>query len=113
MRLNQLLFTAFLLAAVAPAQTGNQTAEQAPKLLNRDQRYRLQPNDVVEVQFRYTPEYNFAATIQPDGYVSSQAAGDVKISGLTVAEASAAIATKASTSLKDPAVAVLLKDFVK
>jgi polysaccharide export outer membrane protein len=79
----------------------------------RDQRYRIQPNDVVEVQFRYTPELNFTATVQPDGYVSSQAAGDVSVAGLTITEASAAIAAKASVRLKDPEVSVLLKDFVK
>jgi len=82
-------------------------------LASRDQRYRIQPNDVVEVQFRYTPEYNFTATVQPDGYISCQAAGDVRISGLTIAEASTAIAAKANATLKDPEVAVLLKDFVK
>ena len=80
---------------------------------SRDQRYRIQPNDVVEVQFRYTPEFNFTSTIQPDGYVSCQAAGDVSVAGLTIAEASKAIAQKASVRLKDPEVTVLLKDFVK
>ena len=80
---------------------------------NRDQRYRIQTNDVVEVQFRYTPELNFTATVQPDGYVSCQAAGDVVIAGLTIAEASTAIAAKASVRLKDPEVTVLLKDFLK
>ena len=79
----------------------------------RDQRYRIQPNDTVEVQFRYTPELNFTAIVQPDGYVSCQAAGDVSIGGLTVAEASTAIRTKAAARLKDPEVTVLLKDFVK
>src|SRR5258708_345042 len=82
-------------------------------LASRDQRYRIQPNDTVEVQFRYTSEYNFTATVQPDGYVSCQAAGDVKIAGLTISEAAAAIAAKANATLKDPEVAVLLKDFVK
>ena len=79
----------------------------------RDQRYRIQPNDVVEVQFRYTPELNFTATVQPDGYVSGQATGDVSIGGLTVAEASTAIRAKAVVRLKDPEVTILLKDFVK
>lgn len=80
---------------------------------NRDQRYRIQANDVVEVQFRYTPELNCTATVQPDGYVSCQAAGDVSIAGLTISEASTAIAAKAAVRLKDPEVTVLLKDFVK
>jgi len=79
----------------------------------RDQRYRIQPNDVIEVQFRYTPEFNFTTTVQPDGYVSGQAAGDVSVAGLTIAEASKAIAAKAAVRLKDPEVTVVLKDFVK
>jgi polysaccharide export outer membrane protein len=111
MRLNQILFAVSLcMAAVAPAQTGDQTA---PKLLNRDQRYRLQPNDVVEVQFRYTPEYNLTATIQPDGFITLQVAGDVKIGGLTIADAAAAIVKQAGVRLKDPEVNLVLKDFVK
>ena len=87
--------------------------EQPRGFSDRDQRYRIQPNDVVEVQFRYTPELNFTATVQPDGYVSGQATGDVSIGGLTVAEASTAIRAKAVVRLKDPEVTVLLKDFVK
>ena len=112
MRLNQLLFAASLCVA-AVAQTGNQTAPQEPKLLNRDQRYRLQPNDVVEVQFRYTPEYNLTATIQPDGFITLQVAGDIKIGGLTIADAAAAIVKQAGARLKDPEVNLVLKDFVK
>jgi polysaccharide export outer membrane protein len=80
---------------------------------NRDQRYRIQPNDVIEVQFRYTPEFNFTATVQPDGYVAGQVSGEVQVGGLTSSEASKAIAAKAGARLKDPDVAVLLKDFVK
>jgi len=90
-----------------------QQQEQPRGFSDRDQRYRIQPNDVVEVQFRYTPELNFTATVQPDGYVSGQASGDVSIGGLTVTEASTAIRAKAAVRLKDPEVTVLLKDFVK
>src|SRR5579863_5629353 len=90
-----------------------QPQEQPRGFSDRDQRYRIQPNDVVEVQFRYTPELNFTATVQPDGYVSGQATGDVSIGGLAVAEASTAIQAKAIVRLKDPEVTVLLKDFVK
>src|SRR5258706_3981319 len=74
----------------------------------RDQRYRIQPNDVIEVQFRYTPEFNFTTTVQPDGYVSGQAAGDVSVAGLTIAEASKAIAAKPAVRLKEPERPVVL-----
>jgi polysaccharide export outer membrane protein len=97
-----------LTAAVALPQN---TA--APGFTSRDVRYKIQPNDVVDIQFRLTPEFNFTATVQPDGYVSSQITGDVKIGGLNLTEASSAIAKGASTRLKDPEVGVILKDFVK
>jgi polysaccharide export outer membrane protein len=79
----------------------------------RDPRYRIQTNDVVEVQFRYTPEFNFSATVAPDGYISSQVTGDVHVAGLTLTEAGAAIQKPAASRLKDPDVTVLLRDFVK
>jgi polysaccharide export outer membrane protein len=93
------------------------TAHGQPKppsgFTSRDQRYRIQANDVIEVQYRYTPEFNFTATVQPDGFISGQVTGDVSVAGLTIAEASKAIAEKAAARLKDPEVTVLLKDFVK
>jgi polysaccharide export outer membrane protein len=79
----------------------------------RNPRYHVQPNDVLEVQFRLTPEFNFTATVQPDGYISSQIIGDVHVGGMTTSEISQAVAQKASTRLKDPEVGVALKDFVK
>jgi len=54
----------------------------------RDAHYRLQSEDKIEVQYRYTPEYNSAASIQPDGYVSLPLTGEVKLEGLTLEEAS-------------------------
>ena len=89
-------------------------AQDAPSsFASRDQRYRLQPNDVVEVQFRYTPEFNTTATIEPDGYITSSIAGQVHVGGMTLTEAAAAVTKQAGQRLKDPEVTVFLKDFVK
>ena len=104
---------ALLLSLCICTRAADQQQNPPGGFANRDQRYRIQANDIVEVQFRYTPELNFTGTVQPDGYVSCQAAGDVFIAGLTIAEASTAIAAKAAVRLKDPEVTVLLKDFVK
>jgi polysaccharide biosynthesis/export protein len=79
----------------------------------RDPRYRIQPSDVIEVQYRYTPEYNHTAAIQPDGFAALQVVGDVKVAGLTVEEAAAAIALKASERFRNPEVTVTLKEFIK
>ena len=79
----------------------------------RDPRYRLQAEDKIEVQYRYTPEYNAQAAVQPDGYVSLPLIGEVKLTGLTLEEAAGAVRLKAGQRLNDPDVIVLLKEYVK
>jgi polysaccharide biosynthesis/export protein len=79
----------------------------------RDPRYRIQPSDVIEVQYRYTPEYNHTVTIQPDGFATLQFVGDMKLAGLTVEEATAAIVKKAGERLQRPEVTVTLREFIK
>ncbi len=79
----------------------------------RDPHYRLQPEDKVEVQYRYTPEYNAVAALQPDGFVSLPLVGEVKLSGLTLEQAVEAVKAKASDRLADPEVTILLKEYVK
>ena len=96
-----------------PVAAQDRAGQQPTGFAERDPRYRIQPSDVVEVQFRYTPEFNFTTTVQSDGFISSQIAGSVRIGGLTVDEACAALAKPASVRLKDPEVNIVLKDFVK
>src|SRR5436305_8648618 len=78
-----------------------------------EERYRLQPGDVLEVQFRYSPEFNQTVTVQPDGYVSLEIGGDIKVAGMTVEQTRLAILKKASGRLQDPVAAVILKEFQK
>jgi polysaccharide biosynthesis/export protein len=80
---------------------------------DRDARYRLQATDVLEIQYRYTPEYNQTVTIQPDGYVTLQLIGDLKLGGLTLEQARDVLTTRAATRLRAPEVVVILKDFEK
>jgi polysaccharide export outer membrane protein len=115
------LFVLCLFVCSCVSFAGDPATEQLPiqsapvptGFASRDQRYQLQPNDVIEVVFRYTPEFNFTATIQPDGYISSEITGDLHVAGMTLTEVKSAIAQKAGVRLKDPEVGVLLKDFVK
>ena len=80
---------------------------------DRDPHYRLQSEDKVEVQYRYTPEYNATVALQPDGYVSLPLLGEVKLVNLSLEEASRAITAKARERLADPEITVLLKEYVK
>ena len=72
-------------------------AQDRPALQERDMRYRLQAGDTVEIQYRYTPEYNATAAIHPDGFLDLPLVGPMKVSGLTAEEAAAAITKKASS----------------
>jgi polysaccharide biosynthesis/export protein len=87
---------------------------QAPVLtVPREERYTLHAGDVLDVQFRYTPEFNQTLSVQPDGYVSLEIGGDVKVAGRTLQEVRNLILVKARTRLESPEVTVILKEFQK
>jgi len=87
-------------------------AQNPPRLApSTEYRYQLKPGDVIEVQFRYSPEFNQTVTIQPDGYIALEITGDLKIAGMTVEQARQAILKKASVRLQDPVANVILKEF--
>jgi len=86
--------------------------QKPPRLTTvTEERYRLQPGDVLEVQYRYSPEFNQTVTVQPDGYISLEIGGDLKVAGLTVDLTRQAILRRASTRLQDPIATVILKEF--
>jgi len=73
----------------------------------------LQPSDVLELEYEYTPEYNQVATVEPDGTVRLKLLGSVKVAGESLDEATKTIKDKASISLNKPEITLTLKDFVK
>lgn len=93
---------------------GQSPADNPPQLKTRvEQRYRLVPGDVLEIVYRYTPEFNQTVTIHPDGHVVLEIVGDIKLSGMDLEEARKTLIEKASVRLKDPEITVLLKEFQK
>ena len=94
-------------AAQAPAGTSS-AAGQAPP-----QRYLIQPSDVLSIRYLYTPEYDTTAAVQPDGFVSAPVIGELKVGGLTLAQAREALLAAAGRRLKDPEMYVDLKEFDK
>jgi len=100
---------AFLLGALLIA---GMTTTGAQQLKTRPQ-YQIQPGDVMEVHYRYTPEYDQTVTVQPDGYITLNLVGNVKVSQATVEEARTAIIKQASERLNQPEVSITLKDFQK
>ena len=39
------------------------------------------------MKYRYTPEYDATVSVRPDGFITLPIVGEVKVSGLTVADA--------------------------
>jgi polysaccharide biosynthesis/export protein len=91
----------------------NTTAAKSNMPLERPKRYRLQASDVLDIKFRFSPEFNQEATIEPDGFINLQVTGELKVEGLTVEEATRLIIQKSSDMLKEPVVTIALKDFAK
>jgi len=79
----------------------------------QEERYLVQPGDVLEVQYRYSPEFNQTMTVQPDGYISLHAGGDVKVAGKNVEQVRQLILKKVAERLQDPDATVILKEFQK
>jgi polysaccharide biosynthesis/export protein len=105
-----LLLIAILILAI-PLCAGAQQ-QRPPRLTTvTEERYRLQPGDVLEVQYRYSPEFNQTVTVQPDGYVSLDIGGDLKVAGLTIEQTRDAILKRAAERLQDPVATVILKEF--
>lgn len=73
--------------------------------------YRISPGDTLEVNFRFTPEFNQTVVVQPDGHATLTVAGDLKMAGLTVEELREAIRKEATRKLVNPEFTVGLKDF--
>ena len=88
-------------------------AQNAPTFADRNPRYHLQPGDVIEVSYTYTPEYNQTLPIEPDGYATLRLIGSVKLSDLTLDDATSELKRQASTKLNDPEITVVLKEYVK
>lgn len=76
-------------------------------------RYDLRADDILEITFEFTPEFNQTVTVQPDGYISLRGAGDIHVAGRDVPEVTDAIRAAYSKILQNPAIAVVLKDFEK
>jgi len=108
-----LCFTAAIVIAQNQKTASDKPAQPPAGFAERDPRYRLAPSDVIDVQFRYTPEFNQTVTVQPDGYISLEIGGDLKVAGFTIEETKQAILRQANKRLQDPVATIILKEFQK
>ena len=75
--------------------------------------YRLGRSDVLDVKYRYTPEFDQIVTVSPDGRVSLVGLGDFVAADLTLQQFHDKVIELSSKRLVSPVVTVTLKEFDK
>jgi polysaccharide export outer membrane protein len=96
------------------AQPGAATADPAEMpFQQRYPRYQIRKSDVIELKFKLSPEFDQTVTVQPDGYISLEGAGDVQVENKTVPELTEAVRAAYKGILHEPIISVSLKDFDK
>ncbi len=85
----------------------------APALQEQGPRYTLSIGDTLEINFRFTPEFNQTVTIQPDGYISLRDIDDLRAAGRTVPELTELLKKRYSRILHDPVLTIALTLFEK
>ena len=102
------------LALSSQSTQGAATDGSRPVLRQRNPRYKIQSDDILELSFRFTPEFDQEVTVQPDGYVQLKGiSNDVHIQGLTIPETIEALKRAYANVLNQPEISVVLRDFEK
>ena len=96
-------------SATEPSQPG----DDRPALQQRNPRYRIMRDDILNLSFPISPEMNQTVTVQPDGYITLLSVGSLFVQGMTVPELTDALTKAYSKVLHDPLIEVDLKDFQK
>ncbi len=84
-----------------------------PVLQTPNPRYQLRVGDILELIFRFTPDFNQTVTVQPDGYINLRELTDLYVAGKTTPELTQILQKNYSRILRDPVITVVLKEFEK
>ena len=103
--------------AAMPAESAdghaNHHTGDRPALRKGNGRYTLEPGDVLDLNFTFTPDFNQSVTIGPDGYITLRNLGDLRVEGQTTQQVAQTLESLYAKVLQDPVVTVELKDFEK
>lgn len=94
-----------------PAPAFSQSGPSGSAVEHREQRYRLQSQDVLTISFALSPEFDQTVTVQPDGYISLLGTEDLQVQGLTIPGLVDALQKAYRNILNHPIISVSLKDF--
>ncbi len=105
-----LLCMAFCCVACVSAPAGQPVASQHTVRAVQE-RYVIQPGDILDLKFFYNPELNETVMVRPDGRISVQLAPEVKAAGVTPEELRKALMERYGKEVNRPDVAVILRSF--
>jgi polysaccharide export outer membrane protein len=86
-------------------------SDDRPALQQRNPRYQVMRDDILNITFPLSPELNQIVTVQPDGYITMQNVGSVFVQGMTVPEIQGALKKTYASVLNNPIIDIDLKDF--
>ncbi|MEY3218883.1 MAG: hypothetical protein RIT27_240 [Pseudomonadota bacterium] len=69
----------------------------------------LRPGDSIDIKFQYWAELDDSQTIRPDGNISLQLVGDLKVDGLTPSQLNEKLKELYKGKLKDPEITVIVR----
>ena len=98
-----------LLAACSSYPTSGPAPQQVSAVT---QRYRIGPNDTLEVLVWRNPELSGKFVVRPDGYVSTPMVEDLKAAGRSPTEVAQDIQTALARYIRDPVVSVTVPEFI-
>jgi polysaccharide export outer membrane protein len=99
-------FFLWLLAIPLAHSHGQALSERHPE-------YVLQRGDVLDIRYRYTPEYDQGVTVRPDERATLLNLGTIVTSGMTVSQFEERVLQLSRARLVDPEITVFLKEFDK
>ena len=97
-------------SSAAPATLRQGVAALSPLQVPVDPEYRIRPGDVLTIKFFYNPELNETVPVRPDGRISLELVDETMAAGRTPAELRAELLRLYEGTLKQPQVAVIVKE---
>lgn len=73
--------------------------------------YKIQTGDQLDIKFFYNPELNESAAVRPDGRISLQLLGEIKVHDMTPSQLENLLRERYDSQLAKPEVAVIVRSF--
>jgi polysaccharide export outer membrane protein len=99
--------------AILMVLAGVTACSRAQSFAEKNPEYTLQRGDVLDIHYRYTPEFDQVVTIRPDNQATLLHFGSITTAGMTVSSFQKRLVELSSKTLVDPDVTVILKEYEK